>query len=178
MKYQIDQSGKIEDTGRNTVLAYSNSKQYSIFISKKIKRQVQEILRKHGFIRLYIYLTFGIALYFLIKELKQPKKIIIDREYPGKEELIKTIVCKLLDYHKKPSHDLNFDKIGNRPKVHYAAKDVFDKKVKADKNISLEDILKELKMTDGRLRGCLSTLVDAQPRSINKQYHNKGKKSR
>ncbi len=96
-KYEIDQSGKIEQTQRHTVIAYSNSNKYAVLISRKLKRQL---------------------------------------------------------------------------------KDVFDKKIPPNRVLFLEDIIKALKKTDGRLRECLSTLVDAQARSMNKKYHKGFKKSR
>jgi len=39
-------------------------------------------------------------------------------------------------------------------------------------------ILQATKKTDGRLRGCLSTLVSAQPRPVKTYYHQIPKKSR
>ena len=54
MSFQIDQSGKIEDTAKNTVIAFSNDIQASVFISKKTKRQVQEAFRYHGEISFFI----------------------------------------------------------------------------------------------------------------------------
>jgi hypothetical protein len=166
MKYQIDQSGKIEDTSKDTVIAYSNSTQYAILIPRKVKRQIQETLRRQGLTRLFIYLSFGIGLYFLIEKVKQSQNFVVDIEYPGKDKIIKSIVIELLERNKKPNHSLGFARIGNNPRAHYAAKNVLDKKVKADRILSFEEIMKALKKTDGRLRECFSTLVDARPRSL------------
>lgn len=38
MQIEIDQSGKIEDTRKDTVLAFSNGKNYSILIPAEVKR--------------------------------------------------------------------------------------------------------------------------------------------
>lgn len=47
MQIEIDQSGKIEDTSKDTVLALSNGTQFSIKISRNIKRELQNIFRKN-----------------------------------------------------------------------------------------------------------------------------------
>ena len=103
MKIQIDQSGKIEDTARNTVIAYSNDKQKAILITRKTKRQMQETFRLCGAIRLFIYFTFAIGIYYLIEDLRGSSIIIIDLEYYGKDKIITRIINKLLD--ENPSAD-------------------------------------------------------------------------
>lgn len=178
MTYQIDQSGKIEDTGRNTVLALSNDLEYTIVIPGKVKRQLQELYRKDGLTRVYIYQVFSVGIYFLISRLKLPTHIIIDREYKGKEKLINELVHIFLECNQKPNHYLTFDQIGRNPKVHYLANNVLNQKRKADRIIRIEEILLTLKKTDGRLRECLSILVGARPRSIKRYYHRHNKKSR
>ncbi len=45
-------------------------------------------------------------------------------------------------------------------------------------NITEKMIIEALKKTDGRLRECLSTLVDVQSRSMIKRYQKSPKKSR
>lgn len=58
MKYEIDQSGKIEQTNKNTVLCLSNDKWDSVLILARTKRQIQEIFRRNGQIRNYVILPF------------------------------------------------------------------------------------------------------------------------
>lgn len=48
MKFEIDQSGRVEYTSHNTVLALSNDIQYSIIAPAKVKRQLQEMFRREG----------------------------------------------------------------------------------------------------------------------------------
>ena len=176
MGYQIDQSGKIEQTGKDTVIAYSNGNQYAVVIPRKLKRKVQEVFRMHGFTSLFIYYLFSIGLYFLLENLERKRNIVVDKEYPGKERIITQFVQMFLKTNKRPSHDITFARIGNRPPAHYAAKDVFDKKKKPDRVLLLVDVIEVLKKTDGRLRECLSTLVDAQTRSYKKRIPQKSRK--
>jgi len=164
MTYQIDQSGKIEQTNKNTVLALSNKKQYAIVIPRKIKRQLQEIYRRKGLTKFFIYQIFALGIYFLLEPLKDACEITIDIEYPGKNKIITSFIKAFLETNEKPIHELRFKRIGNKPRVHYAAHDIFTKKKKADKILSLKEIMKAIKKADGRLRECLSTLVGARPR--------------
>jgi hypothetical protein len=77
---------------------------------------------------------------------------------------VKGLVFTFFRLAGKKFLDFEFSRIGNHPKVHYAAKDVFDKKMKANRIVTLREVLQATKMADGHLRECLSTLVDARPR--------------
>ena len=85
--------------------------------------------------------TFAIVIYFLICDFKLVQKITIDLEYPGRDKFIKTLIIDLLQSNKKVIHNIDFARIGNRPKVHYVAKNVFDRKKKPTKILSLKEIL-------------------------------------
>lgn len=176
MIYQIDQSGKIEQTNKMTVIAFSDSTKYAVVYPAKIKHKIQEVFRMHGFTALFIYYSFSVGVYYLLEHLEQKSYITIDLEYPGKDKIIKQFVDSLLKKNNKPDHDINFARIGNRPLAHYAAKDVFDKKIKANKILSVKDIIKAIKKTDGCLRECLSTLVNIQSRSYKAKISQRGKK--
>lgn len=177
MTYQIDQSGKVEDTAKDTVLAYSNEIQHSVLIPRKVKRQLQEAFRRCGFTRLFIYSSFSAGVFYLIKDLKVVTHIVIDIEYPGKETVITQLVSNILKASNKPQHQLSFERIGNRPRVHYAAKNVLDKKTKPNHIVSLREAIAALKKADGRLRECFSTLVDAQTRPMRPSIPRVRKKS-
>lgn len=141
MSYLIDQSGKIEDTAKNTVIAYSNATQKSVFISGKTKRKLQEAFRLRGFSRLFIYYTFAVGIYYLIKDFRTKQSIIIDVEYQKKDRIILQIIEKLLKINVSPSHVIRFSRIGNRPRVHYAAHDVFVGKKRADCILHFDEIM-------------------------------------
>ena len=150
----IDQSGKIENTEKPTVIAVCNHTTLAIIIPAKVKRQFQEICRHRGLTRLYVYVLFAIGVNLLLTKLKTRSKITIDTEYPGRKRLIKDLI-EIFMGKQKISFD--FARVGNKPKVHYAAHDVYTKKKPADKTISLEEIVKITKRTDWRLRALGST---------------------
>lgn len=174
--YQIDMSGKIEQTNKDTVLAYSNAEQYSVAIPKKVKRQVQEFFRRQGLTRLYVYTLFSLGIFYLLKNIKGRHDIIIDLEYPGRDKLIKSLIKAFMESRNRDISYIKFSRIGNRPKAHYAAKNVFDKKVKPNYTIKLEDVNNALKKAGGRLRECFSTLVDAQSQPMTKSIPKKRNK--
>lgn len=149
----VDQSGRVEYTSHDTVIAFSDSKQKAIKVSAKTKRQIQEIFRRRGAIHLFIYRTFAALVFLLIKEdLNQITHVIIDTEYPGHEALIKDIILEFLRKYKLKEPDISFQRIGNKPKVHYAAYDVFRKKKKESQTIKTKVltklVIKRQKMTE------------------------------
>lgn len=175
VRIEIDQSGKVEDTSRITVVAYSaeNNTEKSILISAKNKRKLQEYFRKTGESRLYIYYIFSILLFILTKEVITEDLVIVDLEYPGKEKLITELLKEIRESYDLKKINCRFEKIGNKPRAHYAAYNVFKRKKKPTLVVEISDIFKILKKTDGRLRGCIATLVGARPRSFNKYYSKK-----
>lgn len=99
MRVEIDQSGRIEYTRKPTVLAFSNSKQYSIMISASEKQYLQRIYHKAGKSRILMIKTSAVLIYLLIKhKLKSGDEVIIDREYEGYDRVIKEY---LLQFAKK-----------------------------------------------------------------------------
>lgn len=94
MKIKIDQSSRIEYTRKPTVLAYSNSEDYSVIILASDKQQyLQRIFRKAGKSKTLMIKTFSAMIYMLTKDhLKPADEIIIDREYTGYDKTIKEFI--------------------------------------------------------------------------------------
>lgn len=155
MKFQIDQSGRVEYTSHDTVLALSDDKHYTVLIPKKIKRQLQAEFRKRGQIRLFVYRTFAAGIVLLIKgHIKERDTIIIDTEYPGKGELIRDIMREMLQVSRLKEPQIYFRQIGKKSAAHRLAHRVFQKKQSADKVISLREIKElalDIKQKDSRV---------------------------
>jgi hypothetical protein len=142
MKYQIDQSGKIEQTSLNTIIALANDKQYSLLLSKKSKRILQQFFRVQNKSQVFIYLTFAILVTIILKEVKPKNKVIIDSEYPGHEALIKNIIKNTLKQFNISTPPLEFNLVGKSSPAHDLAAKVAHNKKKANKKVSLEEVLK------------------------------------
>ena len=144
MKFEIDQSGKIEQTNKNTILCISNDKWKAVLIKARTKRQIQEIFRRNGQSRNFILFTFSAGLSFLIEEMGKTGQVIIDQEYFGKEHIITKILLEMLS--KKV--EVHFRRIGRKAMAHHRAYAVAIGKLKAHKILKLEEILKKIKMTE------------------------------
>jgi len=149
MPYQIDQSGKIEQTNKNTILCLSNQRWDAILIKAKTKRQLQEIFRRSGQPRNFIIFTFCAGLALLLKRNKQVKSTTIDREYWGKEPVIKNILEEMLtNTNTQTIPFVNFSLIGKRSPAHLLAKKVARGKQKAGAVLSMKKIIQIIKNTE------------------------------
>lgn len=153
MRYEIDQSGKIEDTARNSVLAYSNSHAGAIILISKDKRRLQERFRRCGIPRLYVDYVFSSLLVLLIKPLVQNdvRKFIVDIEYPGHTTIIGKHVQKLVPI------TIEWKLIGKGSKAHDVAYKALKKKCVVGKRAPLEDVWRVAnKIAGGYLNAGLS----------------------
>lgn len=146
MHIQIDQSGKIEDTTVDTVLAFSNGKNKSVFIGKKEKREVQEFFRQNSKGNIFVFKTFAILIFLLIKnDLLKIQHIAIDLEYTGKNYLIKDYLLReIRESRSFDKRDIDFIQIGRKSKAHETAINVFRKRKKPDIVVLKSDIVKFL----------------------------------
>ena len=143
MKYQIDQSGKIEQTNKPTVLAISNGKKFSILLKASDKRLIQKMYRTlFDKQRQYIYEVFSALLYILISSTKPQSKIVVDIEYPGQQSLIKLLLFKFYHEHgQKPPSNLEFGLVGKSSPAHHLGYSIFKKKQKPSKAVSFDEVI-------------------------------------
>ena len=142
--YQIDQSGKIEQTNKVTVIAFSNGRHGSVKLSAKDKRYLQDIYRQAGKPKSYTLQIFSALLYLLFEKFKLQKTMItVDKEYPGHETLIKSYLIQLADKRDKvtlSADEIRFGLVGKGSNSHGVASKAF-KSNRADFSISKEEIL-------------------------------------
>jgi len=93
---EVDQSGKIEKTAKDTALAFSDDIAYSILIPAAVKRAALSKLRQQRYPDRMIYLRmFSAGLFLLLRDhLAQIGQITIDPEYPGWEAEIKGMLLR------------------------------------------------------------------------------------
>jgi len=146
MHIEIDQSGKIEQLNKDTVIAFSNNTQYAVLIPKDLK---QKLFRTYkGLVKELRYRLFCVGVYFCLKDyLKEKELITICCEYAGKENLIKSF---LLDYLRKGYSAIDpkiirFGKIGKQSHAHAVAIDVFRGNRKPNRILSLNEVEKWIK---------------------------------
>jgi len=142
MIYYIDQSGKVEDTNKITIIAYANGKVKSIKIGAGEKQKLVSVMRTlDNSKKTYIFKVFA-GLIFLLLSSERPERIEIDREYPGHESTIKLILIQLFSKHKRKLPEIGFMEIGKQNEAHKTAISVFRKKMKPDIIAKAEEVLK------------------------------------
>src|SRR3989344_4762437 len=134
MKIEIDQSGRIEETNRDTVLALSNGVNYSIRIHRRTKRKLLEDFRKQGKPKLFTIKVFSAGVYFLIKDyINKTDRIVIDIEYDGKSGLIKSMLTEYQSNKDEINEKVIFKSIGRKSNAHILAIEVYRRNKRADR---------------------------------------------
>lgn len=125
MRVEVDQSGKIEQTNQDTVLAFSNRIKRAILIPRREKRKLIKILRERGMdVKVFYPRIFCSALFILFEpHLSELDNIVIDDEYTGKTRLIKNLLNNIAYRQNKPpiSSKIRFDRVGKKSPAHILA---------------------------------------------------------
>jgi len=142
MKIEIDQSGKIEQTNLNSIIALSNNIKGGIILNRKIKRQLQNYFRKNKKSRVFSYIVFSACVAILLKELKITQKVIIDLEYLGYNKFIKNhILLYLKRLGIKYPITISFASIGKRSPADDLANKIGKQKIKPIKKINYNEVI-------------------------------------
>lgn len=132
MRIEIDQSGKVEDTNRLTVVAFCNGKTKSLKISAIEKRKVLATMKSWGYPKhSFVYKTFAGLVFLLIKN-EKASEVVIDKEYVGNEPTIKVILLQLFQKYNIKPPTIAFGNIGKKSMAHEIAIIVFRNKRRAD----------------------------------------------
>lgn len=120
MRIEINQSNKIEQTNKDTILGVADDITFTILINRKIKRKLQEEFRKQGKPRLFVYRTFIASMVLLLKyaQIKNLSQVVIDEEYYGKDKILKSIFLEMWSRFFPKIPEVSFEKIGRKSKVH------------------------------------------------------------
>ncbi len=142
MRIEIDQSGKIEDTHKPTVIGFSNSDRKTIIILATEKQKLQKYFRKINKPHIFKYKVFAILIYLLLKS-EHLHQIIIDTEYLGKDNLIKSYILDLLRKNRRnfDKREIIFKSIGKKSRAHILVYSAYRLK-KADIRVRAKDIYK------------------------------------
>ncbi len=148
MIIEIDQSGKVEETAKDTAVAFADNgkkKNYrSILLPKREKRKLQRFFRDIGIPRNYNYQVFATLIFLLIRPyLNRLDRIIIDIVYSGKDVLIRKLITKKIQtlYPEFDSSIIIFQQIGKKSLAHDRAYYTYTKKYKPNIKVSTKEIL-------------------------------------
>lgn len=146
---EVDQSGKFGDTKVDTVLAFSNSIQFSVLVPSTIKRDCIKLLRKRVKTGKTLYTQlFAVSLFFLLKNyIERMEDITIDIEYPGQDAFIKDHLMNILQRagYKVRRQQISFGLIGKHSEAHTLALATWRRQKIPNLVVTLEDIVGQFK---------------------------------
>lgn len=145
MDIEVDQSGKIEDTHADTVIAFSNSASGAVLIPAVVKRACIRTLRERDWrSQTFVFKIFAAALFVLIQpHIAKIERIVIDIEYPermgDKGVLLKLIQRARRDFTRK---QIVFRLIGKQSPAHKKAIGVYRGHALPDRILSTNEVLR------------------------------------
>lgn len=141
-KYQIDQSGKIEQTERNTVIACTNGTQITVLLKKGEKRKLQKVFKAANMYKLFPYVTFAALVAILLKKLSPKYRVIIDKEYFGHEDFIEERIETFVTQMGGRRVTISFSHVGKLSKAHQLGYKVAVGKENATSIVTANEVLK------------------------------------
>lgn len=147
MRVEVDQSGKIEQTNHDTVLAFANDTSCAVLIPAKVKRELVSIIRSSGKKRRAYLFLFSAAVYELLRRhLKHIEHITIDIEYQGRGPYIKGELLSLIrrtdpDY---PAGRTTFARVGKKSAAHARALATYRGVVEPDRTLTTRALVRLL----------------------------------
>lgn len=143
MFVEIDQSGKVEYTKDDTVIADSLGN--SLLLPAYDKRTLQDFYRSINKPRHSVFQTFSALLAYLIAfSYNKTNYYIVDIEYVGWDTQIRKWCIQYIEVLQINIHEeaITFRRIGKKSRAHCFANTTFAKKLLPTKVLTLEDILK------------------------------------
>ena len=141
---QIDQSGRIEIPGE-TIIAASNSFTVTVRITSQVQQSVRNKLLSRGVKPRMVMIRMFVAGIFMAiqKNMNNVHSVIIDVEYPGYEDEIKSLLLEKIHAqgHWLSKHNIVIMSVGKKSPAHHAAIRVFRKQAKADYTPSVDELL-------------------------------------
>lgn len=148
VQVEVDQSIRIDNTRKATVLAFSNHFSKAVEVTAKTKRRLLKILRQQGKTGHTIYVDIFAATLFLLlrNHLDQLTEIIIDTEFLGSQQQAQ-ITERLVHYAKSHglsirSYQVSFHQITKNSAAHELAIAVHRNEKEANEKVDYQDILK------------------------------------
>ena len=92
MTYDVDQSGKVENTEKNTVICVSNGRIVILLLRRGPKRLIQKYFRSLNRGRDFVLFTFAAMVGLALDKIDKNNLVVIDTEYPGKNHIIKKLI--------------------------------------------------------------------------------------
>jgi len=146
---EVDQSIKVENTRRPTVLALSDEVTYALLIPARVKRRALAYLREQGKpAKIATLRVFAAGLFLLLRDfVGSVEQVTIDVEYAGHEADIRSMLLALFRKagQEIESETITFARIGKRSRAHHLALSVGRGKRPPDQRVKADELLTLLK---------------------------------
>lgn len=144
MRVEIDQSVKIEQLNRDTILGLSNGTQFIVTIPSKVKRKLQEEFRSRGKVKLFRYRLFmaGVVLLVRYARIDEGVSICLDREYAGKEQMLTSMFLEMWSRFDLDVPPFEIGEIGKRSTAHDVCFQVLRKRRKPNRVLGYGELKK------------------------------------
>lgn len=129
MTIKIDQSGKVEKSGKSTFV--SDSLGHTVQITSVEKRHIQALYRQTGRPRMFVFEVFSALAAILIRySYKKMQIYVIDTEYINQDNLLRQLILKDLQALKiyADPDQIRFSAIGKISKAHTTVYFTYKKK--------------------------------------------------
>lgn len=172
MKFEVDQSVRIEELNRDTAIGIgSKDVQRAFILPRKVKRHFNKHFRRLGKPRQCASTLFAASIVIALqKSSLQPGSLIIDTEYARHENFIISFISFFF-----PRAVITIKRVGKNSPGHEAAYFTHIKKRKPDGNITQREIEKilEIKKTAREPHHREFTRIRKPTTSLSKRHHNK-----
>lgn len=146
---EADQSGKIENLGEDTVLAYSDGRSWAIRIPASVKQAGLRSLRHRRVSRKTCYVRMLAAGFYLLlrDHLDELTYVTIDVEFAGREEDLRGMLLNLIwrSFPHFAKDRLALRRIGKKSPAHHLALMTYRGNRLAEKTITEEEFIEALK---------------------------------
>jgi hypothetical protein len=146
---EVDQSGRVEYTAEDTVLAFANGMQFSVLITSVTKRVCVRALREAGLGGNTLYTQlFATCLFFLLRNyIHELSTVIVDIEFIGKDSQIKEHLYTLLGrVGQTPEREqVQFRRVGKKSPAHELAINTLRRRNEPNLIIDVEQILEQFR---------------------------------
>jgi hypothetical protein len=140
MRYEIDQSIKIENINKPSYVCLANDNAFVISISAKDKKELKLYFRQLSKPLIFKLFTF-VALCTIIIIKVKPGTVVVDQEYVGHERQIKSFILQILEIKKTKAPVISFSQIGKSSFAHKAAYKGYVQK-KSNAKVTFGEILR------------------------------------
>lgn len=145
MIYEVDQSGKVENTSKDTIICIACSyDHYGLVARSNDKRRIQKLFRSIQHSRHYTIFTFSALIAIALSRFPR-QAILIDNEYDGHFADITRTIRAMTDY--RPIQ-ISFGWVGKKSYAHNIAYSVGKKMVRPNYIATYEDVVLMLKKTE------------------------------